>query len=44
MHSTNKAFDRYYSMESDDLRSIYEDTGRVIKFDSGLKLRENTEE
>jgi hypothetical protein len=30
MHSTNKAFERYFSMESDDLRSIYQDTGRVI--------------
>jgi hypothetical protein len=30
MHSTNKAFERYYCMESDDLRSIYEDTGKVI--------------
>jgi cation transport regulator ChaC len=43
MHSTNKAFERYFSMQSDDLRSIYEDTGKVIKLDRGLKLREDTE-
>jgi hypothetical protein len=39
MHSTNKAFERYFSMESDDLRSIYEDTGKVIKIDD-LKAEE----
>ncbi len=33
MHSTNKAFERYFSMESDDLRSIYKDTGKVIEID-----------
>ena len=26
MHSTNKAFERYFRMESDDLRDIYSDT------------------
>jgi hypothetical protein len=26
MHSTNKAFERYFRMESDDLRAIYGDT------------------
>jgi hypothetical protein len=26
MHSTNKAFERYYQMDADDLRAIYEDT------------------
>ena len=35
MHSTNKAFERYFRMESDDLRDIYKDTpknrGEVIK-------------
>ena len=35
MHSTNKAFERYFWMESDDLRDIYSDTtksrGEVIK-------------
>ena len=35
MHSTNKAFERYFRMESDDLRDIYSDTtksrGEVIK-------------
>jgi hypothetical protein len=33
MHSTNKAFNRYYNMESDDLRSIFKDTGKVINLD-----------
>ena len=28
MHSTNKAFERYFRMESDDLREIYSDTTR----------------
>jgi len=39
MHSTNKAFERYFRIESDDLRSIYQDTvakkgkgGEVIEF------------
>lgn len=39
MHSTNKAFERYFQIESDDLRDIYKDTvrktdekGIVIKF------------
>jgi integrase len=39
MHSTNKAFERYFRIESDDLRGIYEDTrekdkpeGKTIKF------------
>jgi len=26
MHSTNKAFERYFQMEADDLRAIYDDT------------------
>jgi len=26
MHSTNKAFERHFQMESDDLRAIYDDT------------------
>jgi hypothetical protein len=43
MQSTNEAFERYFTMESDDLRSIYEDTGKVIKFDRELKLKKNTE-
>jgi len=30
MHSTNKAFERYFALESDDLREIYRDTGTVI--------------
>jgi hypothetical protein len=36
----NKAFERYFIMESDDLRSIYKDTAKVIKIDK-LKLEEN---
>ena len=26
MHTTNKAFERYFQMEADDLRAIYDDT------------------
>jgi hypothetical protein len=33
MHSTNKAFERYFSMESDDLRSIYKDASKIIDID-----------
>jgi integrase len=36
MHSTNKAFDRYFDIEADDVRSIYQDTAKVIKIDNGL--------
>jgi hypothetical protein len=36
MHTTNKAFERYYSIEADDLRDIYSDTGKVIKIDTGF--------
>jgi hypothetical protein len=32
VRSANKAFDRYF-MEADELRSIYQDTGKVIKID-----------
>jgi integrase len=28
MHSTNKAFDRYFDFESDDIRAIYADTAK----------------
>ena len=31
MHSTNKAFERYFRIESDDLRDIYKDTQRKVK-------------
>jgi hypothetical protein len=37
MHSTNKAFERYFRIESEDLRDIYRDTvrkdekGKIIK-------------
>jgi hypothetical protein len=30
MHSTNKAFERYFRIEGDDLRSIYEDASRGV--------------
>jgi hypothetical protein len=41
MHSTNKAFERYFFIEGEDLRGIYEDArgkgreaekGKTIKF------------
>lgn len=31
MHSTNKAFERYFKIESDDLRDIYKDASRNEK-------------
>ena len=31
MHSTNKAFDRYFQFESDDILAIYADTAYVRK-------------
>jgi len=31
MHSTNKAFERYFRIESDDLRDIYKDTQKREK-------------
>ncbi len=31
----------YFSTESDDLRSLYEDTGKVVKFERELKLKNN---
>jgi hypothetical protein len=36
MHSTNKAFDRYFDIEADDIRSIYQDTAKIVKIDNGL--------
>lgn len=36
MHSTNKAFDRYFDIEADDVRSIYQDTVKIIKIDNAL--------
>ena len=39
MHTTNKAFERYFNIEADDLRNIYKDTAKVIrldKIDNGL--------
>jgi integrase len=32
MHSTNAAFERYFTMESDDVRSIYKRSAEVIEF------------
>jgi hypothetical protein len=32
MHSTNAAFERYFCMESDDVRSIYKQSAEVIEF------------
>jgi hypothetical protein len=31
MHSTNKAFERYFRIEMDDLREIYADTNMTPK-------------
>lgn len=39
MHSTNKAFERYFNIEAEDLRNIYRDTNRVINFDPELTLK-----
>ena len=36
MHSTNQAFERYFCMESDDIRSIYKRSAEVIDFDHAL--------
>lgn len=40
MHSTNKAFERYFTMEGDDLRSIYKHTADVIDFNNALITRQ----
>lgn len=34
MHSTNKAFERYFNIESDDLREIYQDANRVLRINT----------
>jgi len=36
MHSTNQAFERYFTMESDDVRSIYKQSAEVINIDTAL--------
>jgi len=36
MHSTNKAFERYFQIESDDVRSVYKQAAEVIQIDTGL--------
>jgi uncharacterized protein Yka (UPF0111/DUF47 family) len=40
MHSTNKAFERYFRIESDDLRDIYKDTKKATKKADVIKLKE----
>jgi len=42
MHSTNKAFERYFQFESDDLRSIYAGTAdnRKTEIDTALTPQE----
>jgi len=37
MHSTNKAFDRYYKVEDDEARQIYGDTKVIISSDHSKK-------
>ena len=39
MHSTNKAFERYFRIESDDLRDIYKDTQRKVKKGEVINFR-----
>lgn len=39
MHSTNAAFERYFTMEADDVRSIYQQSAKVINFDPVLTLK-----
>lgn len=46
MHSTNKAFERYFRMDGDDLRAIYSDTrsagtGKKVAKDSRSSERDN---
>jgi integrase len=36
MHSTNEAFERYFTMEAEDVRSIYQRSAEVIKIDTAL--------
>ena len=38
MHSTNKAFERYFQVEPDDLRDIYRDTQRDNKVRKPLRV------
>jgi integrase len=38
MHTTNKAFERYFQIEAEDLRDIYRSTGTVVKIDNGLTM------
>jgi len=41
MHSTNKAFEKYFQIELDDVRGIYQKTRneKVLKKDSKRKLK-----
>jgi len=36
MHTTNKAFERYFAIEADDVRNIYRDT--VVPFPADKEL------
>ena len=39
MHTTNKAFERYFQIEAEDLRDIYRSTGTVVKIDNALTMK-----
>jgi hypothetical protein len=41
MHSTNKAFERYFQLEPDDLREIYKDTQPGKKVAKKITINEN---
>lgn len=40
MHSSNAAFERYFKMESDDVRSIYQKSAKVVNIQEARKLEE----
>lgn len=40
MHSTNKAFERYYRVEADEVRSIYAKTRPATKVQPGFRTSE----
>lgn len=42
MHSTNQAFERYFSMELDDVRNIYAGTKAPEKADTNLTPKNGT--
>ena len=40
MHSTNAAFERYFRMDLEDIRSIYQDTKKgPVRFSEGVKQK-----